>query len=74
MEITYKHKLKARQKRILETLLRLGGIATTRQIAATLSLHVNGVSQSLSALASRKYVQELDGSGGDTRWQYASIM
>lgn len=58
--------LKKRQKDILLTLAKLGGEATTRQIAKELDLHVNGVSQSLNALS---MVQCLGGHAGETRWK-----
>lgn len=59
--------LKKRQKIILATLDELGGEATTRQIAEKTGLHVNGVSQSLSAL--NKYVAYLGGRGGEIKWK-----
>ncbi len=60
--------LKPRQKKILEALRNLGGLATTRQIAKAVELHVNGVSQSLSTLRDRKYVKYKDGKAGDMSW------
>lgn len=59
-------KYKPRQRDILLTLHELGGTATTRQIAAKLGLHVNGVSQSLSAL---DCVEHLGGHAGDRLWR-----
>lgn len=59
--------LKKRQKIILSALAELGGEATTRQIAEKVSLHVNGVSQSLGAMY--KYVVRLDGRAGETKWK-----
>lgn len=48
--------LKLRQKRILESLKKLGGTATTRQIAEATGFHVNGVSQSLRSPALRDLI------------------
>lgn len=61
-------KMKPRQQNILHALQRLGGTATTRQVAEATQLHTNGVSQSLGAL--KEYV-ELTGEGkaGDTQWK-----
>lgn len=59
--------LKKRQKLILAALKKLGGEATTREIAAEAGLSVNGVSQSLGALS--EYVQDLGGTAGETRWK-----
>lgn len=59
--------LKERQKQILAVLTRLGGEASTRQIAKDVDLHVNGVSQSLSAM--HELVTCLGGRGGDIRWR-----
>ena len=59
--------LKKRQKFILSALAELGGEATTRQIAEKVSLHVNGVSQSLGAMF--EYVECLGGRAGETRWK-----
>jgi DNA-binding IclR family transcriptional regulator len=59
--------MKRRQKEILAALRRLGGEATTRQIAEKTGLHVNGVAQSLVALADE--VEVLGGRGGETRWR-----
>lgn len=59
--------LKKRQKYILSALEELGGEATTRQIAEKTGFHVNGVSQSLSAL--NKCVARLGGSGGEIKWK-----
>ncbi|MBI2047693.1 MAG: hypothetical protein HYT27_00995 [Parcubacteria group bacterium] len=62
--------LKKRQKQILKALLDLGGKATTRQIAEKTNLHVNGVSQSLDAIAYQNSdLVYLGGKGGDTLWQ-----
>lgn len=58
--------LKKRQKLILAALVKLGGEATTRQIAERVSLNVNGVSQSLGAISQ---VICLDGRGGETKWK-----
>jgi signal recognition particle receptor subunit beta len=60
--------LKRRQKIILAALEELGGEATTKQIAEKVSLHTNGVAQSLSAM-SPKYVKCLGGRAGATKWQ-----
>ena len=66
--------LKARQKKILLALRDLGGIATTREIAKLVKLHVNGVSQSFSALEAKKHVKRLGGKGGDAQWQLEICM
>ena len=60
--------LKKRQKEILRALYELGGEATTKAIAETAGMNVNGVSQSLGAL-SETYVRYLDGEGGVTTWR-----
>ncbi|MEK7179236.1 MAG: hypothetical protein AAB727_03220 [Patescibacteria group bacterium] len=60
-------RLKRRQKLILKALVGYGGEATTRQISEKTGLNVNGVSQSLGALA--HHVVRLGGKGGDTKWQ-----
>lgn len=60
--------LKRRQKDILFILRAMGGIATTRGIAYRVGLNVNGVAQSLGALAARDEVSCLGGVGGDTEW------
>ncbi len=62
-------RLKKRQKTILSALEKLGGTATTRQIAEKVNLNVNGVSQSLGALAYHNYAQCLGGEGGECRWK-----
>lgn len=59
--------LKPRQREILAALKRLGNEATTRQIAGAVDLHVNGVSQSLSAM--HEHIQCLGGRGGNIRWR-----
>lgn len=59
--------MKKRQRLILEALKKLGGEATTRQIAEEVNLPVNGVSQSLGALAEVSYQ---GGKGGETRWKF----
>ena len=66
-----KLKLKRRQREILEVMMRARKeIVTTREIAGRLRLHVNGVSQSLSALGLKGYVrEELGGDGGDRKWR-----
>lgn len=63
--------LKARQKEVLKALRNLGGIASTRAIAEETDLHVNGVSQTLGALAARSLVRQLPGEtrGGSVRWE-----
>jgi hypothetical protein len=58
--------MKTRQRDILTALRNLGGTATTREIAERCSLNVNGVSQSLGALAD--HVVCLGGKSGETRW------
>jgi hypothetical protein len=62
--------LKKRQKLILAALVELGGEATTRQIAKKVNLHVNGVSQSLSAI---KGVECLGGRGGEMTWKLIRV-
>ncbi len=64
-----KRKLKKRQQEIFIALKELGGLATTRQIAAMTGLHVNGVSQSLGSLAMYPYVEYDSGKNGDTKWK-----
>lgn len=59
--------LKKRQQEILQALDELGGMATTRQIAAKTGLNVNGVSQSLGALDQVEMTD--NGKGGDTEWR-----
>ncbi len=59
-------KLKKRQRLILKALSDLGGEATTREIAGKVSLHINGVSQSLGALFG--YVECVGGKAGETKW------
>ncbi|MDO8530427.1 MAG: helix-turn-helix domain-containing protein [bacterium] len=61
--------LKQRQWKILKALGELGGVSTTRAIAKSVGLHGSGVSQSLSALDTKKYVKYLGGDAGDARWQ-----
>ncbi len=60
--------LKKRQRNILEALQSLGGEATTRQIAAKVDLHINGVSQSLGASSMSSRVRYLGGKAGETKW------
>jgi hypothetical protein len=66
-------RLKPEQRQVLKALEALGGIATTRQVAAATGLSVNGVSQRLGALSdrSRGYVTatNVPGSGGDQEWR-----
>lgn len=59
--------LKKRQRKILETLIALGGRATTREIAAKAGLDVNGVSQSLGAM--KEHVHSRGGKAGDRLWE-----
>ena len=66
-------RLKKRQKTILSALEELGGTATTRQIAEKVHLSVNGVSQTLGALAYHNYTQCLGGKGGECRWKLESL-
>lgn len=63
--------LKNRQKLILSALAELGGESTTRQIAEKVGLHVNGVSQSLSAMF--KYVECPGGRAGETKWKLIGV-
>lgn len=63
--------LKKRQKLILAALKKLGGEATTREIAAEAELSVNGVSQSLGALS--EDVQCLGGTAGETKWKRIGV-
>lgn len=65
--------LKKRQKIILAALEKLGGEATTRQIAEKVNLHVNGVSQSLSALYKHEHVIYLGGRNGEIRWKLIRV-
>ena len=58
--------LKKRQKEILKALEELGGEATTWQIAEKVNLNVNGVSQTLGALAQTIC---LGGRGRKTKWK-----
>ncbi len=70
-----KRKLKRRHREILETMIRARKeIITTREIAGKLRLHVNGVSQSLSALELKGHVrEEPGGNGGDRKWRFMSL-
>ncbi|KKW29702.1 MAG: hypothetical protein UY72_C0035G0002 [Candidatus Uhrbacteria bacterium GW2011_GWD2_52_7] len=62
--------LNRRHRDIVETLGRLGGKATVRQIAQQLDLNVNGVSQSLGAPALRAFVEDTKtGKAGDRVWR-----
>ncbi len=66
--------MKKRQRLILQALADLGGKATTREIAHAVCLDVNGVSQSLGALADppsdrKPLVRGLGGAGGEHRWK-----
>lgn len=58
-------KLKRRQRDILVALQELGGQASIRSIAQKADLDVNGVSQSLGALAIGEYVYHVSGRSGD---------
>lgn len=58
--------MRKRQRDILTALRSLGGTATTREIAETCGLKVNGTSQSLGALID--YVVCLGGKAGETKW------
>lgn len=60
--------LKNRQKRVLGTLRKLGGTATTKEIAKKVGLSVNGVAQTLGALNDR-FVLLLGGRGGNILWR-----
>ena len=66
-------RLKKRQKTILSALEKLGGTATTRQIAEKVHLNVNGVSQSLGALVYHNYAQCLGGEGGECLWKLENL-
>ena len=57
---------KKRKKIILEALEKLGGKATTRQIANKVKLNVNGISQSLGVMPE---VKCLGGDAGETEWK-----
>lgn len=63
-------RLGKRQQDAVRALRRLGGEASTRQVAEALGRSVNGVSQTLGAHSLRETVAIVsDGSrGGDTRW------
>lgn len=68
--------LKKRQKDILKALESCGGIATMKEISELTNLHLNGVSQSLSALSAKKYVlhlQDIEGVGGKSRWAIRTL-
>lgn len=58
------------QRDVVRALRKLGGEASTRQLAEVLGRNVNGVSQTLGAYSLRETVAIVpDGSrGGDTRW------
>ena len=58
--------LKQRQRDILHALRKLGGEATTREIAKKADMNVNGVAQSLGAM--HKHINCLGGRGCETRW------
>ena len=60
-------KLKKRQREILAALIRLGGEATTQQVAEATNLHINGVAQTLGVLEG---VEGIGGKGGKYRWRY----
>lgn len=61
-------RLPKRQRLIRQQLLR-SGIATTRQIAESLGMNVNGISQSLGAMQTRGLVSRLEGRGAETVWE-----
>ena len=62
--------LNRRHRDIVETIVRLGGTATVRQIAEQLDLNVNGVSQSLGAPALREFVEDTKtGKAGERVWR-----
>jgi len=54
-----------RKRKIFEALLLLGREATTQQIAVSLGMNVNGVSQTLGVLPNEKC---MGGKGGECRW------
>jgi hypothetical protein len=58
-------KLKKHQRNILTALQGLGGQASIRSIAQKSGLDVNGVSQSLGALAIGEYVYYMSGRSSD---------
>lgn len=63
-------RLKPGQECILNTLDGLGGEASIKQIVKeAVGLNVNGVSQSLGALAVRGHVRFVRGKGGDSVWR-----
>lgn len=62
--------LKPRQRKILEALRELGGVATVRDIAHATGFNVNGVSQSLGATHLGGQVEPIgSGSGGNKEWR-----
>lgn len=61
-----KGRINHRKRKIFEALAFLGGEATTREVARSLGMNVNGVSQTLGVLAN---VLCLGGRGGDCRWR-----
>jgi hypothetical protein len=63
--------LSPHQREVLDALERLGGVATTSQIATEVGRSVNGVLRSLNALLNPPaYVCDIDGwNRGDTKWQ-----
>lgn len=63
-------RLTGRPRFIILVLQGLNGEATTRQIAQSANLNVNGVAQSLGRLSD--YVRSLGGKGGDTKWELKS--
>lgn len=58
---------KKRKKLIEETLRKLGGKATTKQIAETANLNANGVSQTLGYMPNVRIIR--GGRGALTQWE-----
>lgn len=59
--------LKRRQREVLKALKSLGGQATTAAIAERTGLDINGVAQTLAALA--RYVEFTGGQGKHATWR-----
>ncbi|MDO8231649.1 MAG: hypothetical protein Q7T37_00375 [bacterium] len=55
-----------RHEKVFEALFNLGGEATTQQISKETGMNINGLSQTLGALA---HIKCLGGKGGECRWK-----
>ena len=60
-----------RHRKILQALVALGGVGTTREIADQCGLDTNGVSQSLGSISMEDQVESAGGDsrGGGIRWR-----